>query len=425
MLNPKTIKQQLSNQFVRNVGWLGLGELIGRVFRLGIVVVIARILTPHDYGLAAIILTVKEFSQVLTLEGGVAGKLIQADEKDVEVLANTAYWLNWILCSSLFVIQCIAAFPVAYFYSDSRLILPICIIGLEYFAIPTYSVQMALITRENRMKIPAIAATLRTILFSTLALLLALSGFGLWSIILPHVLVTPVTFILANTNHPWRPKQSFSLHRWNEILDFSKNVVGSQLMRKTRANLDYLLVGGILGVEALGLYYFAYNSGIGISLNVMHKLSSAQFPYICAVRTDLKKFRERYFKTLKVIALVIIPFVCLQTSMAQFYVPIVFGKQWIPAIPILMLICLSAIPRAFGFSGSLLLQSIGRADLDFKWNVIFTAFFATVLVIVVKAGLVAVATAVLLSHVLAISIFCIWAIRFAFKDADRVSLSSR
>ncbi|MGB3299733.1 MAG: oligosaccharide flippase family protein, partial [Phormidesmis sp.] len=286
-----------------------------------------------------------------------------------------------------------------------------------YLTLPTYSVQMALITRENRMKIPAIAATLQMILFSVLALCLATLGFGLWSIILPHVLVIPpVYFLMARKNHSWRPRQSFTTYRWREIFDFSKNVLGSHFLDKIRSNLDYLLVGGFLGVEALGLYYFAYNAGIGISLNLMDKLSSAQFPYICAARTDLKQFRERYFKTMRVVALVIIPFVGLQTSMAHFYVPIVFGEKWIPAVPILMLVCLSAIPRAFGYSASMLLQAVGRADLDFRWNVIFTTGFAIVLVVVVKQGLIAVAASVLVAHVVALLIFCIWAIRFSFKD---------
>ncbi|MGB3299304.1 MAG: oligosaccharide flippase family protein, partial [Phormidesmis sp.] len=118
------VKQLFSDQYVRNIGWLGFGEVVGRVFRLGIVVFIARILTPHDYGLAAIILTVKEFALVFTLNGGITGKLIQADKADLDVLANTAYWLNWIFCGILFSLQCVAAFPVAMFYQEPRLILP-------------------------------------------------------------------------------------------------------------------------------------------------------------------------------------------------------------------------------------------------------------------------------------------------------------
>ncbi len=84
------IKNKLSGQFIRNVGWLGGGELISRLVRLSLVVFIARILTPHDYGLAAIILTIKEFGHVFTLRGGIASKLIEADKKSLKQLSETA-----------------------------------------------------------------------------------------------------------------------------------------------------------------------------------------------------------------------------------------------------------------------------------------------------------------------------------------------
>lgn len=418
MLSISKIKQKLSNQYIRNVGWLFSGELVARLVRIGLIVFIARILTPNDYGLAAIILTVKEFALVFTLKGGISGKIIQAEEEELDTLANTAYWLNWIFCGFLFVSQCLISFPIAWFYNDSRLILPICLVALGYLALPTYAIQMAIITRQNRMKIPALAATLQMIFFNLLTLVLAVLGFGLWAIILPRVIVTPVIyFIIANKNCDWRPRQRFTLHRWREIFDYGKNVLGSQLLNKARSNLDYLLVGGVLGVDALGLYYFAYTSGIGISLNIIEKMSSAQFPYICAVRVNPTELRKRYFGTLKTLALVIIPFVALQSSLAPFYVPIVFGEKWIPAIPILMLICLSAIPQAFGNSSSMLLQAVGRADIDFKWNAIYTLAFMLVLAIVINNGLITVAASVLISHSIAYFCFSLWAIIYSLKNS--------
>ena len=92
----KLVTKLLSNKFIRNVSALVGGEALSRVFRLALVVFIARLLSPYDYGLAAIVLTIREFANVFTMRGGIAGKLIQADEADLPVLINTAYWLNWI-----------------------------------------------------------------------------------------------------------------------------------------------------------------------------------------------------------------------------------------------------------------------------------------------------------------------------------------
>jgi len=210
-------KQQLSNRLIRSIGWLGGAEFLSRIFRLGTTVVIARSLNPYDYGLIAIIATINEFINVFTIRGGIGAKLIQADETDIKVLSNTAYWLNWILCGSLFVIQCIAAFPIAWFYGDNKLILPICIIALGYLIQPIFDVQGALLQRENRLNIMALCNVTQSMLSNVLTIGFALMGMGLWAVILPNILTAPVWIVISYINHPWRPPTAFTLERWYEI----------------------------------------------------------------------------------------------------------------------------------------------------------------------------------------------------------------
>jgi len=409
------LKQKLSGQFVRNVGWLGGGELLNRVFRLGTTVVLARLLSPHDYGLAAIVLTTKDFATVFTLRSGVGSKIIQADEKDVEVLSNTAYWLNWILCIFLFIIQCGAAFPIAWFYKDNQVILPICVIALEYLMLPLFSIQMARINRENRLKVSAVAVALQSSFGNIATILLALLGMRMWAIVLPIVLTVPLWIIVAYKSHSWRPNQPFTLYRWREIVDFGKNVLGVELLDKLRSNLDYLLVGGFLGVNALGTYFFAFNAGLGISLNVINVLTWPLLPHLCAARGNFEQLKDTYFSSVRTIALVIVPLVLIQSSLAPFYVPIIFGQKWVTAIPILILICLSALPRPFSNAAAMLLLAVDKADIDLKWNLIFTVIFAIFLITAMKWGILAVAAAVLISHLVAMPIFTIWATRYVLR----------
>ncbi|MEO1623226.1 MAG: oligosaccharide flippase family protein, partial [Cyanobacteria bacterium J06632_3] len=96
MLQEK-IKRLLSDKLVKNIGWLSASQILIRVFRLATVVVLARKLSTEDYGVIAILFTVTDFASIFLTKGGIAPKLIQADAEDLEVLANTAYWVNWIL----------------------------------------------------------------------------------------------------------------------------------------------------------------------------------------------------------------------------------------------------------------------------------------------------------------------------------------
>ncbi|MBZ8181006.1 lipopolysaccharide biosynthesis protein [Oscillatoria salina] len=408
------LKQSLANQFIRNLSWLGASEIIIRISRLLTTFVLARFLSKYDYGLAAIVLATHEFVQVFS-RNGIAAKLIQADAEELPELCDAAYWLNWVVFSALFVIQCLAAFPVAWFYGDNNLILPICALGLTYLMIPFSNINSCLIRRENRLQIRALAHTVGISTGNILSLILAYLGMGIWAIVLPQILVAPLWLYIYLIYQPWRPRRKFNIHRWKEIFDFGRSILGVELLDTLRKNLDYLLIGRFLGISQLGIYYFAFNAGLGISLSIISAIKSAILPHLCSLRTDWHELQKQYYKSIKIIALIIIPVVLLQSNLAPFYVPIVFGEKWIEAIPILMIICLSAIPRPFGDAASQLLVALGRPDLDLRWNIIFTVIFTLSLLVGVQWQSMGVAVTVLVVHLVAIPGFTVWATRYAFK----------
>lgn len=408
------LKQKLSGQFIRNVGWLGGAELVNRVFRLGTTVIIARLFSPYDYGLIAVVLTTNEFTTVFTLRSGIGSKIIQANDQDVKVVSDTSYWLNWILCGTLFIIQCLAAFPIAWFYKDQSAILPICALALVYLMLPLYMVQSAMIQRENRLNIIALANVIQAVIGNILTIALAVWGWGMWAVVLPIILTTPVWIVISYVNHPWRPPKLFKLERWQEIVSFGKDILGVELLGKLRANLDYLIVGRFLGVNALGIYYFAFNAGLGISLNVINAFSSALFPHLCEVRGNFKELKQRYFSSLKTTAIIVIPLILLQSTLAPFYVPIVFGEKWISAVPILVLICLSALPQPFSSSTYYLLTAVDKTRMNLYGNVIHTFFFAIAVLIAVRWGIWGVAVSVFIVNVLGNSIYSLWGMRYVF-----------
>lgn len=415
------LKQILSGQFIRNVGWLGAAELVNRIFRLGTTVTIARMFDSQEYGLMAIVYTVFDFGTVFTLRGGVGAKVVQADEQDLPVICDTSYWLNWILCVTIFIVQCIAAFPIAQFYRDRQIVLLLCVAATTYLMFPLFLVHDALIQRENKLKVTALCNATQSISSNIIIVSLSLLGMGVWSIVWAMVLTTPVWIIITWSNHSWRPPKSFTLQGWRKIASFGRNLLGVDLLDKLRMNLDYLIIGRFLGIEALGLYYFAFNAGYGITMNVVNTFMSALFPYICAARLDYQQFKHRYFSSLKKVILVAVPFILLQSLLAPLYVPIVFGHKWIPAIPILITICLSVIPRIFGWSSSLLLNAVDKSDINLKINVIFTTIFAVTILLTVKEGIFWVAAAVLISHVLLLPVFALWTHRYVFnKDLVKV-----
>ncbi|MFM2310852.1 MAG: hypothetical protein RLZZ04_128 [Cyanobacteriota bacterium] len=409
------VKNILSGQFVRNVGWLGAAEFVNRIFRLGTTVTLARVFSTQDYGLMAVIYTIFDLATVFIFKGGIGAKIIQTDEEKIDTTCNTSYWLNWLLCGGLFLIQCLSAYPIARFYDNNQLILPICTISLMYLVYPFFLVHCALIERENRLKIIAICNAVQSILINVITVSLALLGFGIWSIVWSMMLTMPIWLVITWKNHSWRPPKAFSLKDWREIVSFSKNLLGVELLTKLRLNLDYLIVGRFLGVEQLGLYYFAFNAGSGITNNIVNSLMSALFPHLCGVRSDRQQLKERYYKSLQTISLTIIPVVVLQSSLSPLYVPVIFGEKWIAAIPILILICLSVIPTTFKHGSSLLLNAIDRTHISLYFDLVYTIVFALSIILSVQWGILAVAVVVLVINLLFSTFISIYSHREAFS----------
>lgn len=384
-------------RFMANLSALALAQVAIRISRVVTILVLTRALSPADFGSAAIVLTVYELLALFT-RNGIAAKVVQADDTEVAQVAQTAYWLTWIVCAGLLVIQAVIAIPVSLAFHDMRLALPIASMGLIYLATPLCNIQSALMQREGRLGRMALAGGLQVVTDNVLSALLALGGMGLWAIVLPKLLVAPIWVVMNRTGHTWRSSGRPTFVGWRAIARFSRTILGVELLGTLQANVDTLLVGYVLGVEALGIYYFAFNAGLGITLGLVGSFASAVFPHLCAARGDRAQLAKRFRTCFRTLGLVVVPLVLCQAALAPIYVPILFGAVWKPAIPVLMIICLSALPRPFACATSQLLRAVGRPEIDLRWQAWLTVVLVAALVVGLQAGILGVAVAVMLTQ---------------------------
>jgi hypothetical protein len=265
----------------------------------------------------------------------------------------------------------------------------------------------------------------QAIINNLLLVSLAMMGWGIWSVVIGMV-VSYIPWVIINyCNHPWRPNQAFGLYKCREITGFGTKMIGVELLNKFRLQIDYIIVGGALGEEALGLYFWAFNAGLGISQSVLQALASAWYPHFCEVRQSLSDLRKRYFGSFRTIAMIVIPLVILQTTLAGVYVPLLpGGEKWITGIPVLRIVCLSAIPIALSRSTSQLLQSVDKATTDLKWNLIFTVIFAGSILLVVQQGIIWVAVTVLVTQAIGMPLFSLWVNKNLFGKNKLLKVNS-
>jgi len=403
------------NEFLRNLGWLGASEIFVRITRLVTAIVLARVMDPVIFGVAALVLTINELIRVFN-RNGIGAKIVQCTEDELNDISNTAYRLNVIFCVSLFCLQCLIAYPLAQFYSTPELVPMLQVLSITYLLMPLGMVQSSLIQREQRLKTTALIDGGQVGLDNILTTILAFAGLGAWAIVLPKFLTSPVWVLGYRHAHTWRPsKPFFCFNLWREVLEFGQYYLSIELLKTARLNFDNMIIGRLLGMEALGLYYFARNAGLGFSLTLINAINSALYPNLCEVKGNTAALKQRFTRNLKQIGLIAVPLISLQASLAFIYVPIIFGEQWGNAIPLLTMLCLSAIPRPLAESASALALAAGRIDIDFKWNAIFTLLFVVTVSIASAMSLEAVASTVLIIYLISHPIYLLIAWRTIFN----------
>ncbi len=404
-----------SMRLVANLSALGLSQIAIRLSRIATILVLTRLLTPTDFGAAAIVLTTYELVAVFT-RNGIAAHVIKADAAEFEAVARTAYWMTWIVCGGLCLLQMVIALPIALAFKRVDLALPIAAMAVIYLATPPCTIQSALLQRDGRLGVMATASAIQVVTDNVLSGVLALCGFGLWAIVLPKILVTPIWLVMNRYSHHWRPSGRPTFAGWRDIARFSANVLGVELLTTLQANVDTMIVGLLLGVEAAGIYFFAFNAGSGITLGLVNAFANAVYVHLCGARGEPGLLARRYRQCMLLLGVAIIPIVLLQSVLAPWYVPLLFGARWVAATPVLVIICLSVLPRPFATVASQLVRASGRPGIDLRWQAGLTLVLLAGLVVGAQYGIIGVAIAVMATQWSVSTAFVMVAPRQLFKQ---------
>ena len=357
----------------KNIAWIFSSEAVNRATRLITAIVLARYLSPTEYGVAAIALASNEMIRVIT-QNGIGLKIVKSNDQQLDAVCSKVYRVNWRLCVCLVLIQIVAAFIMAEQYADNRLVYLISLLSLSYLIYPLAMVQVFLAQRDNNLKLIAMISAVVISTDNLLTALFVVLEFGVLAVVIPKILVAPLWVYLFRRNIDWRYASNID-GADIQLFKFSFNVLGYELLKALRQHADLFLVGCFFGLAEAGMYAFAKNVGIGISLALVAAFNSAVFPYLCRMQANFKEFRVAYMKALKIALFVLTPLFMLQAALAPIYVPIVFGTQWENAIPVLVVLCLSAIPRCFIELNTQLLRTMDSTDSDLKFSIYFTSLY--------------------------------------------------
>lgn len=365
-------------------------SLVRFVVQFGSLSVLARLLSPTDYGLMGMIVTATGFAALFRDMGLSTATIQKAALTHADV--NDAFWINLGAGIGLAVLLSILAAPIASFYGESRLVTAMPIVGLTFVAGGAAVQHSAILRRQMRFFRIGLIETIAAVAAFLVSLSLALFGAGYWSLVAAPLVLEGVTCALYWTFCPWRPTKPSRLSEGGRLLHVGSNMLGMNVLSYISSNLDRILVGRVLGTTVLGVYTRA---GSIVSLptqQLVTPISSVMFPLFSRLREHPARYRTVILAGLRLMAATTAPAVAALVICRDWVVAILLGPKWADAAPVIPALALIAatqfIPNNLGW----ILVAAGRFGQLLSWNAVHLVGVAAAMAVGLRYGLIGVAT---------------------------------
>lgn len=369
----------------------GVAEIATRLVRIVAIVTIAHRISPETMGAAALALSLFELVRVLA-NAGIGQRIIAADALDLDATCRTARTLFWGWCGAIALLQLIVAGVMAMLFDNRDVAAMLAVLSAVYLLMPGGLVQVFLLMRAGRLGVTARIAATQTLADHILSMLLVLVWPSAWALVLPKLLTAPIWLVLVRRAMPWRPAPGSDRVPLRHFTRFGVGVIVTDLVGAARQQLDKLIVGAMLGTKALGIYYFAFNAGVGITNSFVASLSIVLFPHLCAAKTRALRLR-RLGQSLGLALALFLPVTLTQVLLAPVYVPLLFGAHWASAAPLVAILGLGAVPMIFASVATAWLRAENAPGIDAVMGIGASAAALVALTLGCRIGLATAATA--------------------------------
>lgn len=378
------------NRVVNALAISGGGRLVIQLVSLIYTIALARLLTPDDFGLIGMVLVFTGFAELLA-DVGLGSALIQ--KKDAtELHYSTVFWTNLGLGIGFTGVIYFSADLIATFYERQELSLIAQILSLQFVFAAVRLVPGERLAKELRFGYVVIANFSGMLLAGTLALYMAINGYGFWALVWQAVVQTLVTTLIICVAGRWRPQFVFSITALRELFSFSVYVLGTRTLQYGARTVDKLLAGRYLGGEAVGLLGRAQTLILFPLRNISHVVGKVMFPALSMVQDDIARVRRVYLRSTQAIALVTFPMMLGMMAVADNFVIGVLGEQWADMVPIIRILCIAGIASSIVTITGAVYLSQGASRLQFRVNLVTRPIAVLGVIAGLPWGLVGIAT---------------------------------
>lgn len=368
-------------------------------------VILARLLTPKDFGLVAMVASITGFVE-LFMDLGLSMATVQREHVTHDQV-TTLFWINVAVGLGLMLLTTALSPAVAWFYQEPSLV-EITIALSTGFLVSAVGVQhQALLRRRMRFTTVAIIEVISNLLATGAAVATALLGAGVWSLVVQRLVASVTTSVGVWTAAGWRPSLRFGAPGVRSMLLMGTNLAGFNTFNYLARSADGVLIGRWWGPGELGLYGRALQLLLLPLQQINQPLTNVAILSLSRLQNEPERMRSFYLRALSLGTAVTMPMVVLMTLLSDEIVEIVLGPQWREASHLFRLLAPALLVMPVCNTVGWIYIATGRTDRMFRWGIVYSTLMVTAFAIGVRFGAAGVAAGYSTAMVLQ-TFPCLW-----------------
>lgn len=360
--------------------------------------VLARMLSPKDYGAVALITFFINLANVF-VRGGFGSALIQKKDAD-EIDYSSVFYLSLFSALILYVVLFVFASSIAKFYNMPELENTIKVLALILFIGGINSIQNAIITKEMMYKKLFYSNFGAGIISGVVGIILAYNNFGIWALVFQQLTNTLFISIIFWFTIKWRPSLKFSLNRLKSLFDFGWKLLLSSLIETAYRGLTNLIVGKVYSPAMLGYYNRGHQFPNLIADNFDGSIQAVIFPTLVHEQDNIKRVKEITRRGIMISSYIIFPSMIGLGAIGEPLVRILLTEKWLDCVPFLRIFCLAFSLWPIHTANLQAITAIGRSDVILRLEVTKKIVGIIIIIISVQFGVYAMAIGTLVAGVI-------------------------
>lgn len=331
-------------------------------------IVLARLLTPYDYGCIGMLMIFVVLAESF-IDGGFGSALIQKKRPTQEDYSTVFFW-NLGMAVFLYVILYFSAPVIARFYKIPLLCEVLRVQGIILFIYAFNIVQRNQLQKKLNFKVLSIVTISTSITSLVVTIMMAYHGFGVWSLVTQQILTAAIPALVLWYYIKWRPKWSFSWQSFRELFSFGFYMFLTHILNQFGQQIQGLLIGRFYNASTMGLYSKAYATEKLASQSISQVMTQVTYPLYAEVQDDRERLSNMIRRITMTLSYITFPLLFILLLCAKPIYVILYSSRWIDSVPYFQVLCIAGLALSLQAVNFLSISAIGKSKVMFVWTFI-------------------------------------------------------